>query len=47
LFPSELLCWLSLFAACLTSTVFLLRSLAPMVVEQAKKQAAVMLGAVG
>jgi Na+/pantothenate symporter len=48
LFPSELVCWLSLFAACLTSTVFLLRSLAPLVMQEThKKQAAVLLGAIG
>jgi hypothetical protein len=45
--PSDLLCWLVLFLAALTSTIFLLRSLAPLIVEQAKKQAAMLLGAVG
>jgi hypothetical protein len=45
--PSDLLCWLVLFLAAATSTVFLLRSLAPLIVEQAKKQAAMLLGAVG
>ena len=47
LVPSELVCWLSLFTAALTSTVFLLRSLAPIIVQQARKQTAAMLGAVG
>jgi hypothetical protein len=42
-----LVVWLSLAVAAVSSSVFLLRSLGPLVVLQAKKQAAMLLGAVG
>jgi len=45
--PSELICWVSLLLASLSSSIFLLRSLGPLVITQARKQAAVLLGSVG
>lgn len=49
LYPSEAVCWLSLLVAAVVSSVFLVRSLGPMVMQQqqARQQAAVLLAAVG
>ena len=49
LYPSEAVCWLSLLVAAAVSSVFLVRSLGPMVMQQqqARQQAAVLLAAVG
>ena len=47
LYPSTLLSWLAMLAATGTSTLFLLRNLAPVVISQAKQQAMIILGAVG
>jgi len=47
LVPSELFCWVALFVAAVISTLFLLRSLGPILVTQNSKQTPLILGAVG
>jgi len=40
-------CWLSLLTAAVVSSIFLVRSLGPIVVQQARQQAAMLLAAIG
>ena len=47
LYPSDLVCWVSLLVGAAVSSLFLVRSLGPIVVEQARQQAAVLLAAIG
>lgn len=47
LIPSELASWLALLGAAVTSTLFLLRNIGPFIINQAKKQAALLLGFIG
>jgi hypothetical protein len=46
LYPSELVSWLALTGAAATSTVFLLRNLAPIIVTHAAQQSSFYLGAI-